>query len=154
MAISSKIPFTRQKYQEMQQQVDVLRTELIAVKIRLKDAREMGDLSENGAYKYAKFEISRIYRELRTLVDLLERGEVVTPVSGSSSGFGSYVTLKTAQGKMTRYQLVSQYESDPAHLKLSLESPIAKAIAGKAAGSIVELETPRGKVVYTVVAWE
>ncbi len=149
-----KIPFTKEKFQTMQQQVDALRSELALVKIRLNEAREMGDLSENGAYKYAKFEIGRINRELRVLVDLLTRGEIVTTDSSEPGGFGCYVSLLNSDGKKIRYQLVSQYESDPSSGKLSLESPIAKAIAGKKAGTKVEIETPRGLQAYTIVSWE
>ncbi len=151
---TSKIPFTKSKYQAMQQQVDTLRTELAAVKIRLNEAREMGDLSENGAYKYAKFEIGRINRELRVMTDLLQRGEVITAGKEVQGGFGSFVSLQNSAGKTIRYQLVSQYESDPMTGKLSLESPIAQAIAGKKAGTTVVVEVPRGLQAYTIVGWE
>ena len=148
------IPFTLAKYQAMQQQVDTLRTELAAVKIRLNEAREMGDLSENGAYKYAKFEIGRINRELRVLTDLLQRGEVVIAGKEVQGGFGSFVTLLDAVGKTVQYQLVSQYESDPTAGKLSLDSPIAQAIAGKKVGEIIQVPTPRGLLAYTIERWE
>ncbi len=150
----TKIPFTATKYQAMQQKVDALRTELAAVKIRLNEAREMGDLSENGAYKYAKFEVGRINRELRVLTDLLQRGEVVAVGKQVRGGFGGFVTLLNQAGETVRYQLVSPFESDPLHGMLSLESPIAQAIAGKSAGTTVEVDTPRGLQAYTIVMWD
>lgn len=146
-----KIPFTPAKYAALQQKVTALNSELKEVMIRLKDAREMGDLSENGAYKYAKFEMGRIKRELRGLHDLLARGEAVTIVPSAQVQFGSLVTLRSAAGKLTEYQMVSQYESDPAAAKLSMDSPIGLALMGKRAGASVTVATPTGEVSFEVM---
>lgn len=120
------------------------------VLVRLKDAREMGDLSENGAYKYAKFELGSLNRQLKELRYLLENGEIfVKPASTGVVTFGSTVVLKT-NGKKITYTLVNQHESDPSQGKLSLESPLGSLLLGKKVGETVSLVLPKGKTEYLV----
>lgn len=134
----------------MQQRSQKLTTELGEVLIRLKDAREMGDLSENGAYKYAKFELGNIRRELGRLKRLLEGGEVVEPASGDTVQFGSTVTVVGENGVTKKFQLVSKHETNPAEHKISLESPIGVVLHGKKAGQVVVVKTPHGETKYTI----
>ncbi len=146
----SKIPFTKAAYEAMQEHVVKLQTELGEVLVRLKDAREMGDLSENGAYKYAKFELGNIRRELRRLGYLINNGEVVVPASGEIVQFGSTVIVVSADGVTKEFQLVSKHETNPAVGKISLASPIGTVLSGKKAGDTVTVETPRGQQKYLI----
>ncbi len=148
------IPFTSEKYLEMQQRCDFLQKELVEVMARLKVAREMGDLSENGAYKYAKFEISDIRRQLGSLKHLLTHGYVATKSNHNGQvGFGSKVTLQSQKGQMT-FTLVSQFESDPQNNKLSDASPLGRAVLGRSAGDSVTVVSPSGELSYTIVKVE
>lgn len=120
------------------------------VLIRLKDAREMGDLSENGAYKYAKFELGNIRRELRKISHLLKVGYI--PKVSSPTGvvhFGSTVTL-TKESESITFMLVSKHESNPSENRISSDSPIGRAVSGKRVGDIFCVSTPKGNVTYTV----
>ncbi len=146
-----RIPFTRSAYEKMQQDVLRLEQEREAVMGRLKVAREMGDLSENGAYKYAKFELGNIHRELRRLKHLIEYGEIVESAQSNTVEFGSQVTV-FSQGKRLQFLLVSQHESDPSQGKLSFQSPIGKALLGHKLGDEVMVTTPLGKVMYKITA--
>jgi len=121
--------------------------------VRLQTAREMGDLSENGAYKYAKMELRDTDRRMRHLLKLMTYGVVVKSAGTGIIDFGSWVTIET-NGKTFKYQLVSGYESDPALKKLSVYSPIGKAILRKKAGEKVEVEVPAGTVTYLIVKVE
>jgi transcription elongation factor GreA len=146
-----KIPFTLQAYQKLQQDFDRLTQERKEVMIRLQTAREMGDLSENGAYIYAKFELGSVTRQLNRLRHLLANGEVVEKKENTDVvGFGSSVTL-LKDGKEVTYTIVSIHESDLAQHKLSTESPIGQAIMGQKVGKKVEVQTPAKKVEYTIV---
>lgn len=134
----------------MQRNWQRLTAERKEVLVRLKDAREMGDLSENGAYKYAKFELGSISRQLRELRHLLENGEIfVKPASTGVVAFGSTVVLKT-NGKEVTYTLVNQHESDPSQGKLSLESPLGTLLLNKKVGETVVLTTAKGQVDYLI----
>lgn len=149
--IIDKIPFTKEEFEKITQERDTLLTERKAVMIRLQTAREMGDLSENGAYKYAKFELANIGRRLRELNHLIENGYIEEKKGGDEIGFGSIVTLDDGQ-KQIAYQLVSEHESNPRENKLSLKSPIGLSLIDKKISDQIEVNTPRGKIVYRIVS--
>lgn len=146
------IPFTPQAYTQLQADRARLQKERKEVMTRLQTAREMGDLSENGAYRYAKFELGSIGRQLRRINHLLAEGVVVMPSQQHTVvQFGSRVTLKGPKGKQT-VLIVSEHESDPAQHKLAMTSPIGAAMMGKVAGDSVSVTTPRGEVQYTILS--
>ena len=129
-----------------------LLTERVALQARLKDAREQGDLSENGAYKYAKFELASVGRQLRQLQTLLRDGRVKEKNADTTvAGFGHTVSI--SDGKATNtFMLVSHHESDPMAGKLSIESPIGTAIHGARVGQTVTAQTPQGERNFTVLS--
>jgi len=148
------IPLTADFLAKTQTKYDQLTAERAEVMKRLQVAREMGDLSENGAYKYAKFELASIGRQLQQLKFLLDHGIVVErPAKPTSVSFGCVVHLETLEKAVT-YQLVSQYESNPKEGKLSMESPIGAALMNKRIGDVVEVTIPSGTVTYTLKSIE
>jgi len=151
IALPKTIQFTQAGYQKMKDDVVVLTEKRVGVVVNLRTAREMGDLSENGAYKAARFELSAIDRELRRLNFLLRFGEVVAIQYTGSIAFGSQVSI--TDGKKTlEFMLVDGYESDPQQKKLSLKSPIGKAVFGKKVGDRVVVTAPSGQKNYTIVS--
>lgn len=147
---TSPIPFTPQAFAQLQQDRFRLQKERRAVMDRLKTAREMGDLSENGAYRYAKFELGSIGRQLRRINHLLSEGVVVQSQQHTTVQFGARVTLQGPKGTQT-VLIVSEHESDPVQHKLAMTSPIGAAMMGKVAGDSVSVTTPRGEVQYTIL---
>lgn len=148
--MTAKIQFSAAKYQELQEQLAQLGQTEREVLDRLVTAREMGDLSENGAYKYAKFELGNVRRQIRELKRLLAVGEPMQPYQ--STGVvtqGSSVTLES-NGIAKTFTVVNEYEADIQHNRISYKSPIGKAIMGKQAGDVVHVVLPNGTVVYTV----
>ena len=143
------IQFTQEGYDKNQKEFDKLTEERKDILVRLQTAREMGDLSENGAYKYAKFELRRTDGRLRHLTRLLRYGIIVKTKNQPLVSFGTTVTLDNGTTKQ-EFKIVSGYESDPTKNKLSLYSPIGKAIKNKKAGDQVEVKTPSGKTAYTI----
>ncbi len=145
------IPFTAEAFAKNQAEFDRLTNLREEVMERLKVAREMGDLSENGAYKYAKFELGDIGRRLRQLKYLLVNGYVAEVSSQTNVvTFGNTVVLKSGADEFTFF-LVSEHESDMTQNKLSIHSPIGTAIMGKKTGDQVTVETPRGSVQYSII---
>lgn len=148
--LSQRVPFTSQEFARMQREVCRLSTLREEVLGRLKTAREMGDLSENGAYKYAKFELGNISRELRRLRQLIHNGVVVQKQAANGKvAFGSVVTIKSDTRTMI-FTLVSEFESNPTKGKLSMKSPIGVAVFGKNVGDAVVIRTPSGDVQYHI----
>lgn len=145
-----RIPFTKQAFEKMRHEVSRLQTEREETLERLKIAREQGDLSENGAYRYAKMELGNISRQLRTLHHLLRFGYVAAPNTQKTYvEFGSTITLSSPQKEVV-YTVVSEHEADPTQKKISMMSPIGKATLGKRVGDTVEVTTPSGILQYTV----
>lgn len=149
--IPDPIPFTADAYAEMEaewRRLGKLRKEVLG---RLQVAREQGDLSENGAYTAAKFELGNIGRQQRQLRYLLHYGQVVTggTHADGSIDFGSKVTIQSDRREL-HFMLVSEHESNPADNKLSLSSPIGRAVKGKKQGDVITVEAPAGTISYTI----
>jgi transcription elongation factor GreA len=143
------IPFTKSGYEKLQ----IRQAELLAkremVLVSLQRAREMGDLSENGAYTSAKFELGNTDRELRRLAHNLKYGVVTEKAGTDTVGFGNAVTVET-EGKTYTYLLVGTQESDPMQGTISLESPIGMALVGKKVGDTVTVSMPERVIQYKV----
>lgn len=148
-----KIPlpilFTKEGYENMK----VRQTELLAkreiVLVSLQRAREMGDLSENGAYTSARFELSNVDRELRRIEYNLKYGVIKEADGRDKVGFGNQVTVEI-NGKEYTYLLVGTQESDPKKAMISLESPIGMALLGKAVGEIAVVTMPERVIKYLI----
>ncbi|MCA9368829.1 MAG: GreA/GreB family elongation factor [Pseudomonadales bacterium] len=152
------IPFTPEKYAAMQQKVAELQKLREEVMERLIIAREMGDLSENGAYKYAKFELGTIGRQLKQLNHLLEVGfpQERLETAAEVVDFGSVVTIKKNDGSgiQKTFTVVSKHESNPVEGLLAYTSPMGKAVLKKKTGAVVSIQTPRGISEYTIISIE
>ena len=118
------------------------------------EAREHGDLSENAEYHAAKEQQGMNEARVAELEDRLSRAEVidVSRLSGGSVKFGAKVTLidEDTEAKVA-YQIVGEYEADAKEGKISITSPIARALIGKSKGDSVEVATPGGGKSYEVV---
>ena len=152
---NKKIPFTPEKYREMQKKVADLEALREVVMERLVTAREMGDLSENGAYKYAKFELGDIGRQLKRFKRLLADGFPAPKHTGpkGNADFGSQVTIEKCDDskKQISFTIVSKHESDPTQGKLAYTSPMGKAVMRRNVGDTVSVITPGGVVEFTLL---
>jgi len=147
------IQLTQEKYDQSKKEHLELTKERKEILVRLQTAREMGDLSENGAYTAAKFELRSTDRQLRHLDRLIRWGKVVKSQKNDTASFDSHVTLDNGQ-KQFKYHLVSGFESDPSKGKLSVYSPLGKAIIGKSINAQVQINTPNGNTTYKILKIE
>lgn len=110
------------------------------------EAAKNGDRSENGDYIYGKRRLREIDARVRYLTKRLETITVIAqpPPDQSRIFFGASVTLKTEQGAVQQIHIVGADEIDLKMGKISIDSPLARAILGKSAGDIVEFVAPRG----------
>jgi transcription elongation factor GreA len=149
--MTDSIPFTPAAYQKLQDDFDRLNQEREDLLKRLQIAREMGDLSENAAYKYAKIELGTNGKELGRLRHLLKVGVVVQRKAVYDVvDFGCTVTITDGK-KEKSYMIVSIHESNPVEGKLSTDSPIGNALMGKKVGDKVNVTIPAGEVTYTIL---
>lgn len=143
------IPFTKAGYENLAIRQAELMAKREIVLVSLQRAREMGDLSENGAYTSAKFELGNVDRELRRLEYHIKYGQVVSSTSFDKIGFGNIVTVEI-NGKEYTYTLVGTQESDPKKAMISLESPIGMALVGKRIGDKAIVVMPDRQIEYLV----
>lgn len=149
----SAVPFTKEGYEKLKIRRDELLPKREIVLVALQRAREMGDLSENGAYTAAKFELGNVDRELKQLEYNIKYGTIVTSAGGSVVDFGSVVTVELG-GKEYTYTLVGSQESDPKNGILSLESPIGIALKGKKVGDVATVVMPDREIKYKILKLE
>jgi transcription elongation factor GreA len=113
----------------------------------IEEARNHGDLSENADYDAAKNEQGMIQMRLSQAETILAKAEVIDPkkLSGDDVKFGATVTLTDMESdEQVLYILVGAYEADLKQRKISIESPIGKALIGKSVGDEVLVKTPSG----------
>lgn len=143
------IAYTQEGYDKLKAEFDELTTRRPRVLVELQRAREMGDLSENGAYKAARFELSDLDRRLRRVTYLLRVAKVTESKKTGVVDFGSTVTIKNDVTELT-FMVVGEHEADPKQKKLSTKSPFGKAVMGKAVGDTVVVEAPAGQQKFQI----
>ncbi len=127
---------------ELNELKNVKRKEVI---VALKEARAMGDLSENADYDAARNDQAQIEARIKELEYKLEHSKIVDKrKKGNGVGIGSVVTIKDDDGEEEEYKLVSSVEADPFNNKISVDSPIGIAIKGHKVGDSVLVESPNG----------
>ena len=158
-----RIPITAAGAQKLKQELDHLRKvdrpEVVAA---IEEARSKGDLSENAEYDAAREKQSFIEGRIAVLERVLESRipalQVIDPKTlnaGSKIVFGATVTLADEDSdKEVTYQIVGVDEADIEHNKVSVSSPIARALIGKSEGDEVTVHAPKGDLTYEVVAVE
>lgn len=144
------IPLTQDAFNRLKAEKERYLKEQDELLIRIQIAREMGDLSENGAYKYGKFELAKVRRELRRINYLLRWGVVKKASQNRIVDFGVWVTVKTDDATK-KFLMVSEHESNPIENKLATTSPLGKALMGKSIGDVIKLETQIGTVTYQIL---
>ena len=149
-----KIPMTAQGYAsletELKRRTSEERPRIIQA---ISEARAHGDLSENAEYHAAKEAQSHNEGRVADLEDMLTRAEVidVSKLTGDTVKFGAFVTLldeDTEQEK--KYQIVGDVEADVKAGRISISSPIARALIGKGVGDSVEVTAPGGARAYEI----
>src|SRR5512147_2329165 len=150
-----KIPMTQEGLTQLEDEFKRLRTEERPAVIRaLAEAREHGDLAENAEYHAARERQSFIEGRLAELEDIISRAQVIdtSKLSGDVIRFGATVMLADEETEEeTSYRIVGSHEADASAGRLSITSPLGRALIGKSLGDIVEVSTPRGFKSYEIV---
>jgi transcription elongation factor GreA len=136
---------------ELAELTGVRRPEVVG---RIRAAKELGDLKENADYTSAREEQSFLEGRIQALEARLREAVIAeVPGAGAGADVGSRVTVEIDGSEIT-YTLVGSAESDPGAGRLSIASPVGRALVGAKAGDTVPVETPRGAVTYQVTAVE
>ena len=147
---------TAEGHATLQEELRILKTvERPAVIKAIAAAREHGDLSENAEYHAARERQSFIEGRIGELEDATKRAEIIdtSKLKGKTVRFGAKVKLADEDsGDEITYQLVGEFEADLQKKKISIASPLGKALIGREAGDSIEVQTPNGVRYYEVVS--
>ena len=147
---------TKENYEKIKEKLDELKKRRAVISKTIGEAREHGDLKENSAYHTAKDEQGLNEMRIRDLEAKLESAEIVAKDEKADAGvvtLGSTVKIKALDtGQEFEYMIVSDDEADVLEDKISTDSPIGGALINEKAGTVVEVEIPRGLVKYKILA--
>ena len=145
--MSNKVYLTNEGFLEIEEELNYLkevkRPEVIKA---LKDARALGDLSENADYDAARNEQAKVEGRILELEKLLEVAELIEKRDNDKVGLGATVKIMYDgdEDDTEEYRIVGSKEADPSNNKISNESPLAKAIMGAKVGDTWTVESPNG----------
>jgi transcription elongation factor GreA len=154
MAEKKPIFLTKEGFEEIKQELDYLinvaRPENINA---IKEARALGDLSENADYDAARNDQAELENKIKKLEAIVENVTIIDEVSTDKVGVGTTVKISYVDDEddTDQYKIVGSQEADPFESKISNESPIAKALMGHKVGDIVSVESPNGNYEVKVV---
>lgn len=151
MKQNENIMLTAEGYLELEQELNMLKTEKRPEVIKaLKEARALGDLSENSDYDAARNEQAQLEARIKELEFKLEHSTIADASKKDIVNVGSTVKITYDDGDSEEYKIVGSLEADPFEGKISNESPIGKAIIGHKKGEVVEVASPNGNFSVTI----
>ena len=155
------------RYKMSQERLDELKKELNymetvrekEVSEQIKEARSVGDLSENSEYDEAKTEQGKLYSRIAEYKDLIEHAEIVDNVDHNlpkdAVTLGSFVTVKDLDDEFEdKYEIVGSQEANPREGRISDDSPVGKGLIGHRAGDTVTIAAPAGEIRLEVLSVE
>lgn len=149
----SQIPVTLEGKRKLNQELDELNARIPVIAKAIEEAREKGDLRENGEYHAAREEMSMINARVSELKAKLSRAVVVdeSQIDTSRVAFGAKLKLRDLKDKsIEEWQLVGEGEDDPLENKILTSSPMGKALLGRKAGETIEVVAPAGTLKFKI----
>lgn len=154
MAINKEYYLTKEGLEELKKELDTLtKVERPDIVQAIKEARALGDLSENAEYHAAKERQGQVESRIKELEYLIEHATIIEEGTSKDVRIGSTVEIKYIDDdEVEEYKIVGSTEADPFENKISNESPIAKVIMGKKVNDIVSVESPTGSYKVQIVS--
>ena len=153
-----KVPMTLEGYKKLEEELHRLKAvERPRIIQAIAEARALGDLSENAEYHSAKEAQGLNEARVADLEDKLSRAEVIDPakMSGDTVKFGATVTLEDEDtGEKVKYKIVGETEANVREGRISITSPIARALISKSKGETADVTTPKGSRSYEILKIE
>lgn len=152
--MDKQVQVTKQGYDTLVSELESLEQEKRPLLVkRLSRARAEGDLSENSDYQNARDELEFMDGKIQELKHVLKNAKVVKTSSKDEVCIGKCVHVQVNGSKNT-FDIVGEWEADPAQKKISHSSPLGQALVGKKKGDEVEVEAPAGKITYKILKIE
>lgn len=136
---------------DLEKELEILKDRRGEIADKIAEARDFGDLSENAEYDAAREDQGITETRIAEIEEILKYAKVIKNSGKGKVQLGSIVELKLGK-KTPTYTVVGPVEANPLESKISNESPIGKALMGRRIGDSVEIETPKGKLVYEIIS--
>lgn len=151
----SRVPITKEGYNELLKELEHMKSvERPRISKEIEAAREHGDITENAEYHAAKEKQGHMEAKIRDLENKLGESDIIETggLPDDRVVFGSVVVLENLEtGEKVRYKLVGPHEADIKKNKLSVTSPLGRALMRKAPGDVATVEAPGGRKEYEVM---
>lgn len=144
---------SQERFDELSQELQELKTKgRQEIAQRLKQAKELGDLSENSEYQEAREEQNRLEQKIAEVDDLLKHSSIIKKPTGTATvRIGSKVKVRKDHETLT-YSIVGSNEAKPAEGFVSNESPLGRGLLGHKVGDFIFIKAPKGEIGYQILA--
>lgn len=150
MDLSEPVLLTAGGLQKLKQDLERTQARRIEAFERMKEAAQPGDIEDNPELEQAKEEVARIDDRIYELQEMIGRAQIIEDRNSGVAEPGSTIEVEDEDGETTVYHLVGAVEADPGTGRLSVESPVGRALVGKRAGERISVQVPAGIVELTI----
>jgi transcription elongation factor GreA len=152
MDLSEPVLLTAEGLEKLKSELELTRQRRLESGDRLKEAAQPGDIEDNPEYEQAKEEVGLLDSRIYELEEMIGRAQIIEEKHGSVAEPGSTIEVENTEGETEIYHLVGAVESDPSSGRISVESPVGRALVGKRKGDRVSVSVPAGTINLTVKA--
>ena len=146
MDLTEPVLLTPEGLERLKGDLEVTRVRRTEAAERLREAFQPGDIEDNPEYEQAKEEVSLLDSRIYELEEMIGRAQILEEHHGGIAEPGSTLEVEDEEGGVETYHLVGAVESDPATGRISVESPVGRALVGKRAGQKVTVNVPSGTI--------
>jgi len=150
MDLTEPVLLTPEGLERLKHELETVRERRKEAAERMRDAFQPGDIEDNPEYEQAKEEVGLLDGRIYELEGMIGRAQIIQEHHGSIAEPGSTIQIEDAEGKLETYHLVGAVESDPSSGRISIESPVGRALVGKRKGDKVTVSVPSGTLSFTV----
>jgi transcription elongation factor GreA len=150
--LTQPVLLTAEGLAKLKKDLELARERRIEAADRMKEAAQPGDIEDNPEYEQAKEEVARLDDRIYELEEMIGRAQIIESGTSSVAQPGSTIEIEDDEGLSQTYHLVGAVEADPGAGRISVESPVGRALMGKRQGDRVSVSVPAGTVELTVKA--
>jgi transcription elongation factor GreA len=152
MDLTQPVLLTAEGLAKLKQDLEVVRERRIEAANRRKEAPQPGDIEDNPEYEQAKEEVQRLDDRIYELQEMIGRAQIIEGKASSVAEPGSTIEVEDDEGETLTYHLVGAVEADPGAGRISVESPVGRALVGKRQGDRISVVVPAGTIELKVKA--
>lgn len=152
MDLSEPVLLTAGGLEKLKQDLKQTQSRRIEAFDRMKEAAQPGDIEDNPELEQAKEEVARLNERIYELEEMIGRAQIIEGKNSGVAEPGSTLEVEDEEGETNVYHLVGAVEADPGKGRISVESPVGRALVGKRAGDKVSVVVPAGTIELTIKA--